>query len=256
MVGLKNPDKFKVSFCFVLFCFVLFCFVSVFLPFSFYFRASLLSLLFVTLLTVIGNCNSQQTNKQTTFSLHFLIYIISRGKKAFGGYLGADESTWNQVKTSSPSPSLQNPPLTFLLPSSPLSSPPLSPLSSLSSLLSPLPSPLSPLSSPLSPLPSTFSTLFQYDSTEVAKTAEGGFKILIDQGAGDKFYPDHLLPGNFVKACEGTNHSVELRVHEVICFCFCFCFVFVLFILFVFFFLVLFFHLIFFYFFLFCFSFS
>jgi S-formylglutathione hydrolase len=71
------------------------------------------------------------------------------GKKAFGGYLGADESTWNQ-----------------------------------------------------------------YDSTELLKSAGGSFNILIDQGAGDKFYPDQLLPENFVKASEGTKHSVELRIQD------------------------------------------
>jgi len=71
------------------------------------------------------------------------------GKKAFGGYLGADETTWNQ-----------------------------------------------------------------YDATALVKTAEGAFNILIDQGASDSFYPDQLLPQNFVDAAQGTKHTVDLRVHE------------------------------------------
>jgi len=36
------------------------------------------------------------------------------------------------------------------------------------------------------------------------------------QGLDDEFYPNQLLPENFVEACRSKNVPVTLRMHEVL----------------------------------------
>ena len=40
------------------------------------------------------------------------------------------------------------------------------------------------------------------------------FSVLY-QGLDDEFYPNQLLPENFVEACRSQNVPVTLRMHEV-----------------------------------------
>jgi len=54
-----------------------------------------------------------------------------------------------------------------------------------------------------------------YDATELVKKYPGPPPdILIDQGLDDEFYPNQLLPENFVEACRSKNVPVTLRMHE------------------------------------------
>lgn len=56
----------------------------------------------------------------------------------------------------------------------------------------------------------------QYDASELMKTRTTPFPhgILIDQGLGDKFLQEQLLPHEFEAACATANQPLTLRRHE------------------------------------------
>ncbi len=55
----------------------------------------------------------------------------------------------------------------------------------------------------------------QYDASELMKTLRTPFPqgILIDQGLGDQFLAQQLLPEEFEAACEAANQPLDLRRH-------------------------------------------
>lgn len=58
-------------------------------------------------------------------------------------------------------------------------------------------------------------TWSKYDATELVKSYDGPkSEILIDQGTGDSFYPNQLLPENFEKACKDSSYPVNVRYQE------------------------------------------
>jgi S-formylglutathione hydrolase len=55
----------------------------------------------------------------------------------------------------------------------------------------------------------------QYDATELVKTTQLPYPILIDQGTADTFYiQQQLLPEVFADACHASGQSLNLRLHE------------------------------------------
>merc|ERR1711981_671016 len=53
-----------------------------------------------------------------------------------------------------------------------------------------------------------------HDACELVKSFPNAAQILIDQGLKDSFLENQLKSDNIVKACEGTNVSVDLRMQE------------------------------------------
>ena len=55
----------------------------------------------------------------------------------------------------------------------------------------------------------------QYDASALMENSQAPFPngILIDQGLGDKFLPDQLLPEAFEQACQKAQQPLQLRRH-------------------------------------------
>ncbi|MCA1326628.1 S-formylglutathione hydrolase [Herbaspirillum sp. alder98] len=56
----------------------------------------------------------------------------------------------------------------------------------------------------------------QYDASELMRTLQAPFPqgILVDQGLGDKFLAEQLLPHEFEAACQAAGQPLTLRRHE------------------------------------------
>jgi S-formylglutathione hydrolase len=52
-----------------------------------------------------------------------------------------------------------------------------------------------------------------YDATELVRHRGFDGRILIDQGAADKFLAEQLLPHRFAAACRASGQPLELRMH-------------------------------------------